>query len=378
MMNQSKDKQIEKKVMTNDRLIRNIENDDWDAFNALKAEHNKKYPDRKVSNRLFFKLINTYSPFVKSLMTLDPNDTPIQQIGVNTALLLAPQWCKNIANNLSRIHCEKDIRDLYGVHAGKSAIVVGAGDSLFDNASKTNHLEVLAKYVKSFDGIILVTDHYIDKFIEYGIGDYVCIIDGSELIYTRFMDNKTVKNKRPDQKPNIGIFANCAHEKVINCWKDSIYFFTPSIPAEILPNATSLMEDFSGNTSINGGGHAGALAWNLAAWMGCKEIALVGIDLSYKITTPLKQLQSYNMYLNALGKEHVKEGYFEGINPFFGIQYRTDSIYDAFKEAMINWILAFQERGTCKTINCTEGGSIYHRDIESMYLEDFLESHIKK
>lgn len=374
----SNNKTNKQRELINDRLIRNIADEDWNAYNAMKAAHNKQFPDRKISNRLFFKLINTYSPLIKAMLTLNPEDTPIQQLGVNTALIHTPMWCKNIANNLLRIRSEHDIKELYGLHAGKSAIVVGAGDSLFDNASKTNHLEVLSKYRDTFDGIILVTDHYLDQYIKYQIGDYVCIVDGSELIYNRFMNNDIVKNKSSDQKPNIGIFANCSSEKVVNCWKDPIYFFTPSIPAEILPNATSLMEDFSGNTSINAGGHAGALAWNLAAWMGCKEIALVGIDLSYKVTTPLEKLQSYNMYLNALGSDNVKEGYSEGFNNFFGVPYRIDSIYDAFRETLISWIIAFQERGTCKTINCVEGGAVYHRDIENMYLKDYLESHLKK
>lgn len=332
--------------------------------------HNEQFPDRKVTIRTFFRLLNTYSPMVRSLMTLDPNDTPIQQLGVNTALNLIPMWTKNIASNIDRIKADHDIRELKGIHKGKSAIIIGGGPSLYDNASKTNHLELIAQYKDKFDGIIIVVNRSLEPCLKLGIGDYLCVVDGSEVIY-QFFDNDTVRNYKGDME---GIIATCTNKKVVDAWKNRTYFFVPSIPAEILPNATSLMCEFTDSTDINAGGNCGMLAWNLAAWMGCKEIALVGMDLAYKVTTPLNELQSYQLHVRALGEDKAHLGYTTGKHPFFKTPFRLDEIYKAFRDTAVVWIKAFKERGTCTTYNCTEGGAIYGEGIEYMYLKEFLES----
>ncbi len=307
---------------------------------------------------------------VQSLMTLDPNDSEVQQLGVNTALHLAPVWTKNIADNLSRIKKEHDIRELRNIHAGKPAIVIGAGPSLYDNASHTNHLELIKEYSDRFDGVILIADRILEPCLKLGIGHYNCVVDGSEKIF-QFFDNDTVRQKSHDMK---GIFATSAHKKVVDAWSNGIYFFVPSIPQEILPNATSLMCDFSGNTDINAGGNCGMLAWNMAAFMGCKEIAMVGMDLSYKIDTPIEQTQAYDQYLRSLGKENVHLAFNEGRHPFFKTPYRIDNIYQTFRTTALIWIKAFRERGTCVTYNCTEGGALHGKGIEYMYLKEFLDS----
>lgn len=353
---------------SSNHVIKNVDDEDWKQFiNNIKA-HNQQFPDNKVTVRTFFRLLNTYSPMVRSLMTLEPNDSDTQQLGVNTALNLAPVWVKNIADNLGRIKNEHDIRELKNIHAGKPAIVIGAGPSLYDNASHTNHLELIKE--KKFDGPILIADRVLEPCLKYGIGDYNCVVDGSEKI-CQFFDNDTVRNYHGDMK---GIFATSTHKKVVDAWLNRIYFFVPSIPQEILPNATSLMADFTGNSDINAGGNCGMLAWNMAAWMGCKEIAMVGMDLSYKTNTPIEQTQAYDQYLRCLGKDRVHEAFTQGRHPFFKTPYRIDNIYQTFKTTALIWIKAFKERGTCTTYNCTEGGSLYGDGIESMYLKEFLET----
>ena len=365
---------------SSNHAIKNIADEDWKELKKNIMLHNKQFPDRKVTMRTFFKLLNTYSPLIQSLMTLDPRDSYVQQLGVNTAVNLAPLWTKNIADNLERIKKEHDIRELKDIHAGKPAIVIGAGPSLLDNASHTDHLKLISEYRHKFDGVILIADRMLEPCLKQGIGDYNCVVDGSEKIY-QFFDNDTLRqyNNCPAKLHDMkGIFATSTHKKVVDAWLNGIYFFVPSIPQEILPNATSLMADFTGNTDINAGGNCGMLAWNMAAFMGCKEIAMVGMDMSYKINTPIEQTQAYGQYLRSIGKERVHEAFREGRHPFFKTPYRIDNIYQTFKTTALIWIKAFKERGTCVTYNCTEGGALHGKGIEYMYLKEFLESRCRK
>jgi hypothetical protein len=377
------------------RLIKGVTDEDWNSFRSIVAEHNKTFPDRPVSMKSFFKLMNTYSPLIESMMQLDPNDSPVQRLGVNTSLVHAKMWMQNIGNNITRIKKEDDIRSLYQKFTDKSAIIIGAGESLYDNASGTNHLELIKKYSDKFDGIILVTGHMLEECLKLGIGDYFTVVDGSSIIYDKYFNNKTVKDLMDDwfvtdsrfMSPNIhsnsrriaGIMATCTHPKVVNAWKGDIYFFVASIPQEILPNATSLMCDLTDSTDINAGGNCGMLGWNLAMWMGCKEVALVGMDYSYKIDTPYENNSNWEQFLTQAGGDvnKAREAYYEGYNPFFKTPYRTDQVYGAFKDVAHIWFDAYTKRGYI-TYNCTEGGALHGKGIEQMYLEDFLRSHCKK
>lgn len=179
-----------KNTKSHNRLIKRIADADWDSFKQLVSWHNENSPDKKMTFRKFFKLMNTYSPLIQSMMQLEPNDSPLQRIGVHTAMGLAPMWVKNIGNNVNRIKAEKDIKELFNIYKGKNkvALVVGAGPSLYDNASKTNHLDTIQKYAEDFDGIIIVVDRVLQDCLKRGIGDYFTVVDGSEVI-KQFFDN---------------------------------------------------------------------------------------------------------------------------------------------------------------------------------------------
>jgi len=249
------------KPKTHHRLIKKIADEDWDSIKQLMKWHNENFTDKKMTFGRFFKLMNTYSPIVQSLMQLDPNDSPIQRLGVNTVMCHAKMWVRNIGNNVARIKEEHDIREFKGKFSDKAAIIIGAGESLKDNASGTDHLQLIKEYADKFDGIIIVTDRVLKDCLELGIGDYFTVVDGSDIIYDRFFDNEMIRNfNGMYHKSNIkAIMATCTSKKVVNSWKGQIYFFVASIPAEILPNATPLMCDFTGTSDINAGGNCGML-----------------------------------------------------------------------------------------------------------------------
>lgn len=384
------------------RLIKRIADEDWLSFRKLMSWHNENFKDKKMTFGKFFKLMNTYSPVIQSIMQLDPDDSPIQRLGVNTALGHAKMWTSNIGNNVARIKSEHDIREFKGKFSDKAAIIIGAGPSLHDNASGTNHLEVIKEYADKFDGIIIVVDRILSDCLRLGIGDYFTVVDGSEIIYDKFFDKKEEiscfnsaytwardHGSLPDYyKSRISldkksynmkaIMATCTHPSVVDAWKGKIYFFVATIPAEILPNATPLMCDFTDTSDINAGGNCGMLGWNIAMWMGIKEVALVGMDYSYKVTTPYEETSNYHQFAAQLGPEKAKELAFkDGYNKFFKTPYRIDDVYDAFKTVAHIWFEEYEKHGH-HTYNCTEGGALEGKGITQMYLKDFLESHLKR
>ena len=389
-----------KKVTSRNHIIKKISDDDWNSFDQLKKWHNDNFKDKKMTFRKFFKLMNTYSPLIQSLMQLPPEDSPLQRIGVHTAMGLAPMWVKNIGNNVNRIKAEKDISELFNMYKDKdkAALVVGAGPSLYDNASRTNHLETIQKYAEDFNGIIIVVDRILPDCLRLGIGDYFTVVDGSEVI-KQFFDNDIVRQYNidlglpehtekymykwitEDTKIKIpimkGFMATCTHPTVVNSWKGQIYFYVPTIPQEILPNASSLMCDFTGNSEINAGGNCGMLAWNLAKWMGCKEVALCGIDYSYKITDDLTKTTNWAQFSRNTTPEQAMKCYKKGFNPDFDTPYIIDDLYAAFRTACFNYFTEYNKHESY-TYNCSEGGALHHESIKPMYLEEFLKSHLKK
>ena len=368
-------------------LIKKIADVDWFAFKQLLSWHNKNFTDRKMTFKKFFRLMNTYSPLIQSMMQLSPDDSPLQRIGVHTAIGLAPMWVKNIGNNINRIKAEHDIRELFNLYKDqdKAALVVGAGPSLYDNASGTNHLETIKKYADEFDGVILVVDRILPDCLKLGIGDYFTVVDGSEAI-KQFFDNETIRQYNidlgtEDTKIKIpimkGIMATCTHKTVVDSWNGEIYFYVPTIPQEILPNASSLMCDFSGNTEINCGGNCGMLAWSLAMWMGCKEVALCGIDYSYKVTDDLTKTSNWAQFVRNTTPEEAMKNYKKGFNPDFKTPYMIDDIYAAFRTACFNYFTTYNEHERY-TYNATEGGALHNESIKPIFLEEFLKSHLKK
>lgn len=385
------------KKQYHNRLIKRIADEDWLSFRKLMSWHNENFKDKKMTFGKFFKLMNTYSPIIQSIMQLDPNDSAIQRLGVNTALFHAKMWTRNIGNNVARIKSEHDIREFKGKFSDKAAIIIGAGPSLYDNASGTNHLEVIKEYADKFNGIIIVVDRILPECLQLGIGDYFTVVDGAEIIYDKFFDNGTIRSYNeticafnegaikqsqmvlPKESYKMkAIMATCTHQKVVDAWKGQIYFFVASIPSEILPNATPLMCDFTDTSDINAGGNCGMLGWNIAMWMGIKEVALVGMDYSYKLTTPYEETSNFHQFAAQLGVEKAKELSFkEGYNEFFKTPYRIDDIYEAFKGVAHIWFEGYEKHGH-HTYNCTEGGALEGKGITQMYLKDFLESHLKK
>ncbi len=121
------------------------------------------------------------------------------------------------------------------------------------------------------------------------------------------------------------------------------------------------------------GGNTGAAAWVFAtAVLGCREAALVGMDLSYHPSTPITHTQYYTELRDLLG-EAVAEAYIHMENPHLGETWYTDPTYWWYRQAFLE--LAAQSPAT--TVNCTEGGILFGDSVRWSGLDAFLARHGK-
>ena len=347
-----------------------IPDEDWDEFNNLRKRYKRSWHDVFLS----FKL---YQPVLEQVLALPPEITNVMATGVHTTVNLMPMWTKNIRENMPYIVDKPDVKEVAGKYEGTThAIVVGAGPSIYDNASGKDHLKMIAE--SGFGGMIIATDRILKDCYEYGINpNYVVVVDGSERIYDRFFDHDIV---RENAHHTTAILSNHTHPSVVKEWDEQagdILFYTSGISNEVLPNASSIIGLITDNTEINSGGNCGSFAINAAHYMKCSPIACIGMDLSYKIGTPLVDTQYYQSYKEKTGysdSEMWDNELFKMFhNPFFDTDCIVDTMFLTYLEPLRDfWIPEFVREGT-RIINCTEGGAIYGDNIECGWFKDFLE-----
>jgi len=333
-----------------------IPDEDWDEFNKLRAKYKRSWRDVFVN----FKL---YQPVIEQVLALPPEMTKGLAVGTHTAVNLMPMWTRNIRENMPYIVENPDIKEVFGKHENTPAIVIGAGPSLFDNASNANHLNMIAE--SDFDGVIIATDRILKDCYGYGIHpDYVIVVDGSERIYDRFFDCDIV---RDHLHHTTAMLTNHTHPSVVKEWDEhgsDIIFYTSGISNEILPNASSIIGLITDNTELNTGGNCGSFAVNAAHIMRCSPVALIGMDLSYKIGTPLSETDS-ELWENEIFKTVH--------HPFFDTDCIVDTMFLTYAEPLVDHAIPAYVNNGIRIINCTEGGVLYGDGIECGWFKDFLE-----
>jgi hypothetical protein len=345
-----------------------ILDEDWDEFNNLRKRYKRSWQEVFIN----FKL---YQPVIETVLALPPEISKGMATGVHTVTNLLPMWTKSIRENMPYIVENPDIKEVFGKHENTPAITIGAGPSLFDNASGTDHLKMIAE--SDFDGVIIATDRILKDCYEYGIHpDYVVVVDGSERIYDRFFDHDIV---RENAHHTTAIITNHTNPSVVKEWGEyggGIVFFTSGISQEILPNAASIIGLITDNTELNSGGNCGSFSINAAHSMKCNPVALIGMDFSYKIGTPLSDTHYYQSYKDRTGftdEEMWDNELFKTFhNPFFDTDCIVDTMFLTYAEPLRDyWIKEFGKNGT-RIINCTEGGVLYGDGIECGWFKDWL------
>lgn len=318
----------------------------------------KKYG---LSLKKFVRQLALYPDIVEQALKLPSEITANMLVDTTTLHSLIPLWLDNVRENFATIKDGLDIMDIPKSDDG--ALVIGAGPSLYRN----HHLDMLTGI--GFDGPIFATDRVLVDCLEAGvIPDYVLVLDGSEKIL-KYIDHNIV-----DEHQLSAIMCTTTHPSVVERWGGEIYWFTNSISEDIAPNVAFFLQHLLKKTELSTAGHVSSVGWSVAHTMGCREIALIGVDLSYPMDVPMDETPYYDRYARAFDGDvdKIQQCYTSYRHEYFG----TNCYYDEVFKSYIASSLAHFESAVatgCRVINCTGGGAVDGPGVDCMLFSDYLE-----
>lgn len=297
-------------------------------------------------------------------------------------------WVKNFALNLDKIWEESSARELDpSVDNNQrikrdTAIVIGRGPSL----KKHNHLEILAK--NTIDAAIVCSDGALITVLKAGVTPdkfpdfFVITIDPREDT-RKFYDDAIVDLFGHKIK---GIFATVSHPDTVQrarmagikpYWIHTLVDYNEGQKSfnNIAAIMTRAKKHVTGLPAIQTGGNVGTSAWFLS-WqiLKCHNVILIGINHGWEEDDPLDKIMTHN-YTNKLLNIDTKSATFKKLfpkiyNPYFKCHVILDPIFQYYSSAFKEFI----ERSPpwVKTINATEGGSIFGKRIDCVRFSEFL------
>ena len=97
------------------------------------------------------------------------------------------------------------------------------------------------------------------------------------------------------------------------------------------------------------------------------KIALLGMDFSYYMDTPIKNTQYYDRISKLTKKENIKSFFKKIYNPKEKKFYYSDYVYIWYKEIFLEMV----NNTNTKTFNCSKGGIIFENGIVWTSLKKF-------
>jgi hypothetical protein len=316
-------------------------------------------------------------------------DTMDDLIHKGTRDTLIELWVGNFGDNLEAIRNGKTIADLVPEHVHQapdpqmappkgSAIVIGRGKSVFVN----NHLPLLAE--SGYKGAIIATDGMLIECLKNNvIPTHVVSVDGNKDFIWKWYDDPLVDKYGKDIKAIL--CSSVAHNVYERCVKAGIevYWFNPIYDDwrqnESFTKINTLMskspQNPRGLPSMNCGGNCGATAWVIAfCLLRRSPVALIGIDLGYLEGTPLEETSYYKNFIKVTGGnvELAKRYYTEIYHPIWKKKAYTDPVFNNYRESFRQMVL--NTPPFIRTINCSEGGTVFGERIECIPFKQFLET----
>lgn len=299
-------------------------------------------------------------------------------------------WMYNFARNLSDILDGKSVKTLspfdatinskHNHKSTGSAIVIGAGPSIKEN----QHLKTL--YDSHYKGSIICTDRMLIPCLKNGITPdnfpqfYVVTIDPIQEI-SKFYDDSIVKKYG---KKILGVLSTCTSPEVIEKCKENkvkIYWVHPLIDDyrktssinKIMNMMTKSIKNPKGFPGIQTGGNSGTASWVFSwAILGKSPSALIGINFGYSKNDLVEETPHYKEFIEISkhNEKNTKKLYKKFYNPDLKCEVMVDPIFDYYREAFCD--LVQRTPSWIKTINATEGGSLFGKGIKNMKFSNFL------
>mgnify|MGYP001626209389 CR=1 FL=1 len=271
-------------------------------------------------------------------------------------------WYDNFAVNLPMIRGGRDVSELPRFD-GEPVVLVGAGPSIW----KFNHLELLGKWRKP----IICVDKMLIPLLKRGIKpNIVASVDGDPSIKS-FYDDPAV-----DEVEGVkAVFSVTVHPEVVKRCPFEKYWFINIFDEPTEPRSlTAAFHFMSGRKSmLVAGGTVGFFIVNLAYFLGCNPIILIGYDYSYD-DLDITKTAYYKAYLAKCNgdKEAVKRYFSVRQNPKFKNFYLIDLMWQVYRDIFEFYV----KRMPVKIINATEAGSLHSiRNVEQRRFKQVLEQY---
>lgn len=300
-------------------------------------------------------------------------------------------------------YIQNSLRDLPKPEGKKAekAIVVCAGPSL----KKRGILQKLAD--SNYEGSIVAIDGTLVACLKHGIiPDYVLTLDPHLTRIVRwFGDPDLEKHLEPNdyfQRQDLNVDfrgdpfqKNQDHIDIVNKYADKIkliictaapnnvtvrtkdagfnsYWFNPIIDDPTQSDSkTRELYRINKVPAINTGGTVGTAGWVFAAsTLNIPEVAVVGMDYGYPAETPYDKTQTYYELLeHTQNIDEIEDCFPKFTFPLTNEKYFTDPTYFWYRR---NFLQLMEKATNTKTINCTEGGILFHDKIECTFFDDYL------
>lgn len=296
-----------------------------------------------------------------------------------------------------------DLSEAMGIEEGQSGIVIAAGPSLHRNDAARKIRD------SGYTGILIATESAMSYCLRNGLVPHLVVtldphakrivrffgdpdLSKEDLeaddyfrrqdLDPRFREDELCRNAelvdlvdRHGPKMKIAV-GSCASWPVVKRCVGSgmeLFWWNPLYDDHESPNSISRkVHQVNGLPCLNAGGNVGTACWVFAhSVLGLKEVALVGMDLSYYGDTDYSRTQYYHELVDLLGKERIAEAFITVENPYLDKTWFTDPTYYWYREIF----LEMAAEAPCRTFNCTEGGILFGGGIDFIPLKQFLDTH---
>lgn len=312
----------------------------------------------------------------------------------------------NAKNNKKFLKKGNSIQNIKGSRFKKKtnlALIVSGGPSL----RVVNHLKLIKKFQNK--AIIICTDGSLFYLLENKIiPDLVVSLDPHPTRIVRWFGDKSLNKtkikkdnyfrsqdidtkfnrelvtnkkvlfltKKFGKKLNIALCTSAPKNVVKRLIeiKSKIYWWNPFLDnPNIKKSLSKKLFILNKLPLINSGGNVGSACWMIAdSVINCKKIGMIGMDFSYYIDTKFEQTQYYGILKKTFGLKYLSFFYKKIYNPIYKKYFFTDYVYDWYK----NIFLEMLSNSKTTTINCTEGGILFGKNIKNMRLKDFFSKYI--
>jgi len=311
-----------------------------------------------------------FDKITEDIFLLDDVNAIIQKATRDNLLKV---WCVNFGDNLEDIRNGKTIRDLVPLEAQENenvvlgpGVVVGRGPSIY----KHKHLNLLAK--SNFKGAIVASDGSLIDCLKRGvIPTHVVSVDGNNELIWKWYDDPLVD--KYGSKIKAILCVSVAHNVVERCKKAGIeiFWFNPQFDdyrrndsfTKLQMLMTRSEKNPGGAPNVTCGGNAGCTSWVLSTGLLRRSpVGLIGIDLGYLEETPLEETAYYKQVMDSTnGNINIIAADIKMVNnPFFKVKAKADTIFRQYRSAWLD--ILKQMRPNIRTINCTEGGTLFTLD----------------